>query len=460
MMQWPMLLCSDRLNSQNEHVKPEEIRSEYERDIDRLIFSNAFRRLSRKTQVHPFADNAHTHNRLTHSLEVGNVGRSLGRRLGERIKDRLPKGVTSYDIGAIVQAASLAHDIGNPPFGHAGEDALSDWFDHEGNAHLKSLSASHKRDIQRFEGNAQGFRIITQIENHLWSGGLRLTFATLGAFLKYPWSSAVIKEGEKEKYSCFLCEEPILKQVADKTGMISKGAHRWCRHPLSYLTEAADDICYATLDLEDAVELKLLSYAEVRDLLLSALSEPIAKEVSKLLVGEDSYRVNFSRLRGPVFTALINSCLDGYEKHYDSIMNGSWDKGALKLIDDGSPQRIVIEKSKKMGEERIYTEQFKTDIEMGCFAALGCILNAFSKAATESAYYIYNQDESTISSISKLVLRQMRGHAPNEKNGPSGKKWTPYSCLRRVLDYVSGMTDDYAWSMASKLQGISSKSRS
>ncbi len=188
-MDWKKLLSSERLAREGEVPQPRAGRTEFESDVGRILFSEAFRRLARKTQVHPLAPNDHIHTRLTHTLEVAYVGRALGRELGTRIAGKLPKAITADDLGTIVSAACLAHDLGNPPFGHGGEEGMIYWFETKGPSIFKNLSPDHKRDLIAVEGNAQGFRTIAQTENHLFNGGLQLTYATLGAFHKYPWTS-------------------------------------------------------------------------------------------------------------------------------------------------------------------------------------------------------------------------------------------------------------------------------
>lgn len=454
-MDWQKLLCCKRIDDTPKDVDPDDSRSPFEHDLDIVTFSNAFRRLSRKTQVHPFSENAHTHTRLTHSLEVASVGRSLGQQLAANIQDKLPKKTTAADLGALVQAACLAHDIGNPPFGHAGEDVLSDWFQHEGSIYLGNLKPNYKDDILRFEGNAQGLRILTQTENYLFKGGLRLTYGTLAAFMKYPWCSSATKEEDNGKFGAYLSEATILKTIATRTGLVSKGKNRWCRHPLAFLTEAADDICYATIDLEDAVDLGLLSFKEVQSVYLKGLGDDERRRALSRLDKTDSNSAKFSKLRGPVFSSLITAAVEGFMSHYDTIMDGSFEGHFLDLLDKTSPAYKVINKAKETGPERIYTAKLKGEVEMGCYAALGCILNAFCKAAIEKAHQVNNGDEASISGISKLVLRYMINHVPSKKND-HGIIWTEYECLRRTLDYVSGMTDDYAWSLAAKLQGVTS----
>ncbi|MGL6250217.1 MAG: dGTP triphosphohydrolase, partial [Billgrantia desiderata] len=268
-MHWQQLLDPSRLHGKPTSGRDEIGRSPFHKDHDRIVFSGSFRRLGRKTQVHPLTDNDHIHTRLTHSLEVGCVGRSLGMIVGELLRERLPKWITPADLGVIVQAACLGHDIGNPPFGHAGEYAIRDWFkraEADGSGLLEGLSERERADLLTYEGNAQGFRIVTQIEYNQFRGGMRLTAATLGTLLKYPWT--VEHGGSAGKFGCYQSERPLLEDVTRCLGLLPRGEGRWCRHPLAWLVEAADDICYALLDLEDGLEMGILRFEEVAEVLL------------------------------------------------------------------------------------------------------------------------------------------------------------------------------------------------
>ena len=452
-MDWDKLLSIERLGGNGSELRDHDSRTPYESDIDRIIFSSAFRRLSRKTQVHPFCKSDHVHTRLTHSLEVAQVGRSLGKELFKRIGDKLPNGSSANDLGSIMRAACLAHDLGNPPFGHAGEEALTHWFSGDGKPFLDKFQGPTRRDLNRFEGNAQGFRILTQLENHLFEGGLRLTYATLGAFCKYPWSSRAVVDNKK--FGAFISEEEILNEVALKTGLVKKADFKWCRHPLALLVEAADDICYATIDIEDAVEMRVLDPKRAYKLLLSALDESTRKRVEKELLDPKSYRVNFARMRGLVFDSLINATIDAFEANYADIMGGNFDRDLISSLPESNERRRLIIKAKKMGEDDIYTETFKTEVELGCFSTLECLLEAFCTAAVESFHYLQSPSaETAMSWKSVLVLRHLGSHAPNSKNQPPGKTWSKYICLRRVLDYVSGMTDNYACDLAEQIRGM------
>ncbi|MFW6346487.1 MAG: dGTP triphosphohydrolase, partial [Halomonas sp.] len=247
-MSWERLLDPGRLHDRRDERpgggRDEIGRSPFHKDHDRIVFAGSFRRLGRKTQVHPLTDNDHIHTRLTHSLEVGCVGRSLGMIVGERLSGRLPGWITPADLGVIVQAACLGHDIGNPPFGHAGEYAIRDWFKRaevDGKGLLDGLSPLEREDLLTYEGNAQGFRVVTQIEYNQFRGGMRLTTATLGTLLKYPWT--VEHGGAAGKFGCYQSERELLVEVVERLGLLPRGEGRWCRHPLAWLVEAADDIC-------------------------------------------------------------------------------------------------------------------------------------------------------------------------------------------------------------------------
>ena len=293
-MDWNQLLSPKRLGVSATALQKRDVGSSFDADVHRIVFAGCFRRLSRKSQVHPLAPNDHLHTRLTHSLEVAAVGLTLGKCLSETMRSHLPKNVIPNQLGVIVEAACLAHDLGNPPFGHAGESAISHWFEHEGSESLEPLGTEQKKDVSHFDGNAQGFRVLTQTDNHLFGGGIRLTLATLGAFLKYPWTSK--ESTETGKFGAFLSEEAVLSDVASQLGLSRKPNMKWAIHPLAHLVEAADDICYSITDLEDGVELAILRFEEVSELLLSVLDSETRKEVERSFERPEWFRVNFTRL--------------------------------------------------------------------------------------------------------------------------------------------------------------------
>ncbi|GAA0693050.1 deoxyguanosinetriphosphate triphosphohydrolase [Marinobacterium maritimum] len=434
-MDWPQLLTTHRYG--HESLTPDEVgRSHFHKDHDRIVFSSAFRRLGRKTQVHPFSLNDHIHTRLTHSMEVGSVGRSLGIRVGELIAEQLPSWVTPHDLGTIVQSACLAHDIGNPPFGHAGEYAIRDWFArHRDDERLVPLSELERLDLQTFEGNAQGFRVVTRIENHLFDGGLRLTFPTLGTLLKYPWS--VEQAGPKGKFSAFQSEVEILNALGRDLGLVVQGQNHWCRHPLTFLLEAADDICYAILDLEDAIELHILSFEDVKAILLQLCGDLAFDDA--IFATEASARRKISALRGKAMENMVDSAVQVFMCHYDEIMAGRY-QGEL-LLDGDEMVRDGILTAKRVARERVFPNTRKAELEVGAYTTLGVLLDAFCGAVYEL------HSEGAVGYRSDKVLLLMGIHAP-----VAGEPL--YNGYRRVLDFISGMTDNYASYLARQIGGV------
>ncbi|XZG70221.1 deoxyguanosinetriphosphate triphosphohydrolase [Chitinibacteraceae bacterium HSL-7] len=437
MMEWTQLLAAHRLGAPDDDGGADASRSNYHKDHDRIVFCSPFRRMGRKTQVHPMTENDHVHTRLTHSIEVACVGRSLGVLVAQQLGAHLPTSVTPYDVGAIVQAACLAHDIGNPPFGHAGEYAIRDWFRRPEHAYLmQHLSAAERRDLTLYEGNAQGFRIITQLENHRFEGGLRLTYATLGATLKYPWSSE--HACSKGKYSCYESERTQLERVAGELGLPELAPGRWARHPLSYLMEAADDICYAILDLEDGIEIGMLAYETVEPILLKIAGgdrDLLALEVS----AAPSTRRKISLLRGKAIDRCVRDVAQTFISQYDRLMSGSY-QGDL-LNDCPASMRHGIHEAKQLARDRIFNERRKIEIEVGSFTCLDILLDAFCVAT-------YQQKVAE-----EMPFRMRRVLDLMEYNAPK-KEWPLYESYRRVLDFIGGMTDNYATYLAQQVGGM------
>ncbi|UXY15162.1 deoxyguanosinetriphosphate triphosphohydrolase [Chitiniphilus purpureus] len=438
MMDWTRLLAADRLGAPRQaDEQPETGRSNYHKDHDRIVFCSPFRRMGRKTQVHPMTENDHVHTRLTHSIEVACVGRSLGVLIGQALHRDLPADIAPYDLGAIVQAACLAHDIGNPPFGHAGEYAIRDWFQRPEHAYLmQNLNADERRDLTTFEGNAQGFRIITQLENHRFEGGLRLTYATLGTTLKYPWTSE--HADHRGKFSCYQSEHAQLEQVAQELGLPQLAPGRWARHPLSYLMEAADDICYAILDLEDGIEIGTLPYETAEPVLMKICGG--ARELLALEVAAaPSVRRKISLLRGKAIDRCVRDVAATFIQHQRRLMQGSY-QGDL-LNDCPESMRQGIADAKQLARERIFNERRKIEIEVGSFTCLDILLDAFCNAA-------YQQKVSA-----RMPFRMQRVLDLMEYNAPK-KEWPLYESYRRVLDFIGGMTDNYATYLAQQVGGM------
>ncbi len=439
-MNWLQLLSADRLGAPRRlpETGPAIGRSDFHKDHDRIAFSSPFRRLGRKTQVHPMTENDHVHTRLTHSIEVGCVGRSLGIMVGQALGDKLPAHIIPYDLGAIVQAACLAHDIGNPPFGHAGEYAIRDWFRQSSNAYmLQNLSADERRDVQTFEGNAQGFRVVTQLENHRFDGGMRLTYATLGATLKYPWTSE--HAGFKEKFSCYQAEKALLDEVASELGLITKGSGVYCRHPLSYLMEAADDICYAILDLEDGVEIGMLPFETIAPMLIRLAGiddDLLALEVA----GAPSVRRKMSLLRSKAVDRCVREVTAAFLRHHESMLRGEYEGDLIAACPDFV--RHGIRDAKQLARDRIFNNRRKVEIEVGSFTCLDILLEAFCGAA-----YQLRTEPDKLSFRNKRILDLMEYNAPN-------KEWPLYESYMRVLDFIGGMTDNYATYLAQQVGGM------
>lgn len=429
-MDWTRLLNRTRYHS-SDAVQDELGRSPFHKDHDKVVFSGAFRRLGRKTQVHPLSRNDHVHTRLTHSLEASCVGRSLGMRVGEQLRGELPAWAEPGDVGAIVQAACLAHDIGNPPFGHAGEYAIRDWFQSaDARGLLAALSAEEKSDLLTFEGNAQGFRTVTQIEYNQFAGGMRLTCATLGALMKYPHSSRHARNG---KYGVCRTELHILQDVADRLGLLPQGDEKWCRHPLAYLTEAADDVCYAVIDLEDGNEMDIIDYEQIEPIfqLLSDQERPPAAD-------KYSDRRRLGAWRGKVIDRCVAEISAAFVRHQEQLLAGTLDGD---IIDYCHPDvREGIRAAKNLAREKIFNNHRKTEIEIGAFSTIAVLLEAYSGAIHE----LHARGESSFRN------RKLLGLISNSRPSPEESMYLSYM---RIVDFIAGMTDNFAIGLAHQITG-------
>ena len=451
-MEWRKLLCSERLGGRPS--KAELGRSPFISDHDKIIFSDAFRRLARKTQVHPLATNDHIHNRLTHSLEVACVGRSLGTLVGQKFKadNILPEHICANDIGEIVEATCLAHDIGNPPFGHTGEEAIRSWFNNEGSVYLEKLRPCESNDLKTFEGNAQGLRILTSVENHLNEGGLRLTYATLASFIKYPWTSLPASAGErpkKDKYGVFTSELDLFKEITLATGLSKKEGDDWyTRHPLVNLMESADDFCYGILDLEDGLEMNILKWDDIFDILKPVLQIG-GNDISEL--EGDLAKVNFGRkmsiLRGKVIGSYVTAAAEAFIRHEKQYLNGD-PTTLIELCDDNIKKSV--QEAKAIAKNKLFNHPRKIELDIGSYNVISTLLNIMCKAALD-----WNNDSKKMSFRSNRVM-DLIGESnfyPSIKNNDSELS-KDYLALIRVVDFVSGMTDNYATFLAKQFNGM------
>lgn len=470
---WSYLLTDRRLGNISKDRSHEKSRTPFHKDYDRLIFSQSFRQLNQKTQVHPLTKQMGIHTRLTHSLEVSCIGRSLGmmaaERLQEKLSDGLPRGVTIGDVGVIVQAACLAHDIGNPPFGHAGEYAIRDWFNHPNqNQYLALMAPEQRLDLQGYEGNAQGFRIITRNEHHPDRGGMRLTCATLGAFMKYPWlaahsntiesthqhsaqrittddrpylTKAPISTLSVKKYGCFSNDANLLDKLASQLKLPYSPSHEgYARHPLAYLLEAADDICYALIDLEDGIHLNMLEYRDVEPLMLELIGNRGAPpEVTR----GAPIAQKLAALRGRAMMRLVDKVTQAFVTHADAMLAGEL-QGSL--FDHCEPSvRDGISQAKKMASQQIFAHPSKIRMELMANRCLQTLLDAFMPLALLP---LNNQPPHFEQKHLIQLLNQHIHTLHRELNN------NVYDNALNILDYITGMNDHEAYKLAQDLNGI------
>lgn len=440
---WTKLLSKKRYRGKGKYEVDEKemlFRNSFHRDYDRIIFSNSFRRLSNKTQVHPLAKNDHVHNRLTHSLEVASVGRSFGLRVGEFLKNKYnDNSIDPYDIAYIIQTACLAHDIGNPPFGHAGEEVIKEWFKrNEKEDFLKDLTEEEKADFQTLDGNAQSFRIVGQLENSLFQGGLRLTFGTLGTLVKYPYSSSHEKAMKKSKFNFFQSESELFDLVFCELGLKEPdGSYR--RHPLSYLMEASDDICYGLLDLQDAVELGIVNFEDARPIFNLLCGQ---EEADKKYNNEDMSVINkVSNLVAISIDNLAIHVMDVFEDNFDDITQGQQPTDLIELFVDKDLE-AGIAAIKKLARDKIFNEKRKIELELGAYTIIKTLLDNFIRAT-------YQQNQTgPLSFRDKRVLTLMGDNQPSQDD-------TLYNQYQMVVDYIVGMTDNHAKHVAHQFNGMS-----
>ena len=441
-MEWIQLISNKRFGQEHKHAERHDDRSEFKRDYDRLIFSSAFRRLQNKTQVFPLPGSIFVHNRLTHSLEVASVGMSIGNDISRRVIQKQPdlKDTLVEEIGTIVSAACLAHDLGNPPFGHSGEKAIQTFFSEGPGLKIKPMvSSEFWDDITHFEGNANAFRILTHRFKGRRQGGFVMTYSMLASIVKYPFASSLA--GNHGKFGFFASEAESYRKIADELGISCKSAPgeplKYARHPLVYMVEAADDICYEIMDIEDSHKLKILSYAETEHLLLSFFDEDIQQKIRQRIIDEELTDKNEKvvYMRASVIGKLENECVAAFLAHEEEILAGTFEGSLIDHISER--QKKAYQECEKISYSKIYQSKPVLDIELSGYQIMATLMEVFIEAAVNPSRF-----------YSKQLLRRVSSQYDIENENLEER-------IMAVLDYISGMTDIYALDIYQKINGIS-----
>lgn len=441
-MEWKQLISNKRFGQEHKHAERHDDRSEFKRDYDRLIFSSAFRRLQNKTQVFPLPGSIFVHNRLTHSLEVASVGMSIGNDISRRVIQKRPelKDTLVEEIGTIVSAACLAHDLGNPPFGHSGEKAIQTFFSEGPGQKIKPMvSSEFWDDITHFEGNANAFRILTHRFKGRRQGGFVMTYSMLASIVKYPFASSLA--GNHGKFGFFASEAESYRKIADELGIFCKSAPgeplKYARHPLVYMVEAADDICYEIMDIEDSHKLKILSFAETEHLLLSFFDEDIQQKIRQRIIDEEMTDENEKvvYMRASVIGKLENECVAAFLAHEEEILAGTFEGSLIDHISER--QKKAYKKCEKISYSKIYQSKPVLDIELSGYQIMATLMEVFIEAAVNPSRF-----------YSKQLLRRVSSQYDIENENLEER-------IMAVIDYISGMTDIYALDIYQKINGIS-----
>lgn len=446
-MNWGALLSRTRVVngsvSDRAGATPKERRSSFQKDFDRVVYSTPFRRLQNKTQVHTLPNNDHIRNRLTHSIEASTIARSLGLRVGHWLRESAGEDVNPEDVATCAQAATVAHDIGNTPFGHAGEEAIQEWFSREDSSDVRkelSLTNEQKGDFIHFNGNAQGFRVLTKAPSGYRGGGLELTCAVLASFVKYPHSA---KEGGKGP-GLFADDAVLYRQVAAKLGIPKLRTDRdvWARHPLVFLVEAADDAAYLTADIEDGVELGLFTVAEA-----IALFKPLSVDSTDDIHGSD--RAALSRYRSRAIGGLIDRAQREFSSRYTSLMLGSC---TGPLLDADSVREIAD--LRNAAQQRLFPSPAKIKRELAGREALEGLLSRFARTTCPLRKADWDLDKlQKASPNSWRLVTLMRSAQADDSLSPSLPRGG-YDTLHMITDFIAGQTDRYAIDLWRHLRGI------
>lgn len=447
-MEWQKLISTQRPGRSSRPYEIEERRTEFQRDYDRLIFSPPFRRLQNKTQVFPLPGSVFVHNRLTHSLEVSSVGRSLGNDAAHELLKRYPEledtGISM--LGAIVSPACLAHDLGNPPFGHSGERAIDSYFSEGKGKEIHHLIINECgedegnqiwNDIVHFEGNANAFRLLTHRYEGRREGGYVMTYSVLASIVKYPYTSVLA--GAKPKFGFFAEETPFFRKIADELGLIKlvdEGrALKYARYPLTYFVEAADDICYEIMDIEDAHKLHLLTYDKTEELYLGFFDEETQTRLKNSYPNVTDANERIIYLRSCVINCIEKECVSAFINNYDAIMEGRFEGALLDHVSDRC--RTAYRTCADIAKKQVYKAREVLDVELAGYRIIYMLLELLTDAVLypDKAY-------------SRLLLDRV----PNQYQIHHE---TLHGRILGVLDFISGMTDVYALDLYRKITGSS-----
>lgn len=424
-------------------------RTDFQRDFDRIIFSSAFRRLQNKTQVFPLPGSVFVHNRLTHSLEVSSVGRSLGSMIGDFIYQNYASELTTTakdfyrdSLGDVVASACLCHDIGNPAFGHSGEDAIASYFERN-ESNLKSKFTENEwADLVNFEGNANAVRVLTNQQNGKDKGGIQLTFSTLASILKYPCEAIAKKKGvlQRKKFGFFQNEKNTFLEIAQTTKMIQESQEPlvFRRHPFVWLVEVADDICYNIIDMEDAHRLKIVATSDIEnlffDLIKSENKDTHRIEQKRSTLTNANERISY--LRAKVINALINKSVEIYTENFDKILQGTLQKSLLDIYKQENPSLQEIE---TFSIEKIYNHKAVVEIENAGYNVMYELLDHFIPSILKPKEHRKSYDKMALKLLPEQFLYEQQ---------------SDYQKVLGVVDFISGMTDNYATDLYRKIKGI------
>ena len=440
-MNWNHLLSSRRFSDKSRDISHDKNRSRFEQDYDRVIFSQPFRKLQDKTQVFPLPKDDFVHTRLTHSLEVSSVGRSLGKDAGRFILEKYPElndEFSIHDFGSIVASACLTHDIGNPPFGHAGEDGISSFFSStvDGAFFQAKMTTEEWQDLTTFEGNAQGFRIL----NSPLYRGTELTFATLGAFTKYPLSSFASKDSSRKsqkKFGYYHSASERFSELAGEIKLLEFGEQSWSRHPLAFLVEAADDICYTIIDLEDGCRLGLIPFDIFKSLLAEIIGENFSEEKLNRL---PSLNEKLGIMRAMAIAKLVEQCSSVFQEQEPHVLKGSFDQALTDCI----PSAGTVSEISKLSVEKIHRSRSVLEKEAGGFEVITKLMEAFCTSAYACRFA---SPRPRHESLYRLLPQEYQLEFENDD-------LSVYESLQLVTDYVSSLTDRYAVSLYKIVYGL------